>query len=212
MDLLKQTKLLISSKPVMIGNLLNNNGKLSNNLVEKYLIDNQLSKGIYAFWLADNFPIKYNNLNTDVKFKGANNIPVQSNWENNTHNCLYVGKTTDIKQRLQMHLALGTIDWYKNIPKSIKDKVQKQKEDKTYNVEQYYIDNDYILKRNSQCQFRAGFEHLLKKEQGYVNIIELMKKYVIITFIPVDDVANRFYLEDYAIGYYKSWFNLDSER
>ena len=52
---------------------------------------------------------------------------------------LYVGKTTNILGRIGLHLKLGTEDWYKGFDNNKK--------------------GNYIYKKTSSCQLRAGLRH-----------------------------------------------------
>ena len=72
------------------------------------------------------------------------------------------------------------------------------------------IQKHFLVKRTSSCQLRAGIEHLFKNKTR--SSLEEKLKHFGISFYPETDFINRFYLEDLAIGYYRPWFNLDSER
>jgi len=172
-------------------------------LLKDFIVNNEISKakftklfpndrGIYALWLIQDLDTQ---LNLDVQFKGPRNkenIYISSNYSKIEkpfkYQCLYIGKTTNFKNRISMHLMLGTKDWYSG---------------KTA--------TNSILKRNTQCQFRAGFEHILKNSKCSDNR-ELMINSVGLSFVPKESFEDRFFLENLAIGYYKPWFNLDSER
>jgi len=189
----------LSVKPISLFQLLNSSGrKVSGEKfyqainVTKYQI-----KGIYAFWWIGKNKYEFYR---KVAFKGPRNkadnllkvtwkpfVPELCNYQ-----CLYVGKTTNIIQRIGMHLVLQTDDWYDK-PEYIALK-----------------NNNRIVKRTTQCQLRAGLEHLFQNVKE--DHLEILKNEVGITFLPIDDMVERFYLEDLAIGYFRPWFNLDSER
>jgi hypothetical protein len=102
--------------------------------------------------------------------------------------CLYVGKTTNFKERLKDHLLLGT------------DQLPNKGDKK-----------NQLNKKTTACQLRSGFDYLYSKEK--VNIKEKLINHLFVSFYPVkDDFIKRFYLENYFIWRFKPWFNLDSER
>lgn len=200
MDSINKIKQLIpNDETIFIKELCNEKG-LSKEKCAKYF---QGNAGIYAFWWMK--PLDKEKLNFQVEYKAPHNPEkqyIQSEWEFNFANgkfqSLYIGKTTTLINRLSWHLMLDTNEWYNEtkMPKEAKGRWEKNKKQ--------------IFKRNSQCQFRAGFEHLIKNING--GHIDIMKNSVGITFIPEEKFEDRFYIEDLAIGYYRPWFNLDSER
>jgi hypothetical protein len=110
--------------------------------------------------------------------------------------CLYVGKSTDILQRVKWHLLdrVASEAWYDAMER--KDKPYKQPTE------------GFVYKRNSMCQFRAGMEH-----KGYG--LQAIKDNIYISTASPEEpnaVTHRFYLEDLAIGLFRPWFNVDSER
>lgn len=117
---------------------------------------------------------------------------------------LYVGKTTDLKQRIKDHI----------MPKIINREAYFKKI-KTFDREIYKEDRstEVIAKRNTKCQFRAGMEYIFKDKKSnkaYQNMfLNVGVSYVA---IPQKQFKHRFYVEDLAIGLLKPPFNLDSER
>lgn len=172
---------------------------------------NELVSAIYAFWwIGDSSELNDSSkLYLEVKLKGkkinktdkeflknnSNRIDLNGHiihtikWNNDWFNtelpCLYIGKTTNLVSRIGQHLMLKKKEWVYN--------------------------NGFLYKHNSSCQFRSGFEHLF---QNFQNRKDIMLNKVGITFQSFNwnDVADRFYLEDLAIGYLRPWFNIDSER
>ncbi len=197
MNLSNEVKNLANS-PIPLKDVIGSDNKLSKkSLLNNFNINNV--GGIYAFWLIKEFT-NTADLQKKINLWGAGHRKIEVTWEDfkqSNFQCLYIGKTTKLANRISMHLSLGTKEWYNDLP------------------DNRVFTDGHVLKRNSQCQFRAGFEHLLKYFDEDINRIDLIKNHVGITFIPFDGdnhVSTRFYLEDYAIGYYQPWFNLDSER
>lgn len=168
--------------------------------------------GIYSFWwITDISFIQGANLNVTLLGKHIKRVPTIINyrWDIENRNlpiCLYVGKTTTLKNRVSRHLAEGIEwkDWYKS-------KLQTKKVN--------LADNEYNLtyKPNSVCQFRAGLQHLLKNKVE-INTLDDARKFIGFSFLEVNNgddhsgVGERFYLENLAIGIYRPLFNVDSER
>ncbi len=101
---------------------------------------------------------------------------------------LYVGKTTNIRRRMGQHLMLGSTG------KVISSSTRKQRAPTT------------------SCQVRAGVERLFPRKS---NPIELLRTCLGLSFVVLDGdehAANRFYLENLAIGRMRPVFNFDVER
>lgn len=103
------------------------------------------------------------------------------------HIPLYVGKTTKLKTRISQHLLLKFPSRVHGKPKNLKK----------------------VKPKTTSCQLRVGIEHIFPNEE---KIIELMLENIGLSFIKEKLVSERFYLENFAIGYLRPWFNLDSER
>ena len=182
-------------------------------------IDSIESSGVYAIWWNDSISV-LRALNRQIHFqgkvvtinerKGDNTLGQyhihESEWNWNLENspvCLYVGKASNIATRIKQHLELRipSIDWYSPF------KIRRQRE---WQPKTPDISTHFLIKRTSSCQLRAGIEHLFKNEPA--SDIRDKVEHFGISFYPETDFINRFYLEDLAIGYYRPWFNLDSER
>lgn len=147
-----------------------------------------INPSIYAFWL-DNSNKEAEVLHRIVKITGPNgsNEEITLDWNlDNDFILLYVGKTTNFKNRLKKHLLLGTQAWKHNA-------------------------ENYLNKKTSSCQLRAGVEHLIK-HSSIDSGIDFMLSNIRVSVIEMDGLIERFYAEDLAIGKGKPWFNVDSER
>jgi hypothetical protein len=200
----------------MIGHIQTNTkiDLLPNNIapLDEYLKDRCIAlrdvSGIYSFWWLNENTETIEKLYRTAKLKGKqvnNNHQVHDvAWKWNIEKpqiCLYAGKATCIKKRVDQHLQLTTSssDWYGKSYKIHRNK-------KTIVPDRIA---DFLVKRTTACQFRAGIEHLFKHSS-----IELSEKLANIGFSFVEelDLIERFYLEDLAIGIYRPWFNVDVER
>ena len=152
-------------------------------------------KGIYVFWYQKNNE-DIDKLKRNLFIKGPKNSEENKTENNNVtwdydkekeFICLYVGKTTVFKERLKKHLLLGT-DKLKNKGKN----------------------NNQLNKKTTACQLRSVFDYLYSEQE--VDIIDKLKNHLWVSFYPIEDFKERFYLENYFIWKFKPWFNLDSER
>jgi hypothetical protein len=166
--------------------------------------------GIYSFWWINKDASVLEKLYRNTKLKGKKLVDSHQlhdvHWNWNTDKpliCLYAGKATCIQTRMDQHLELSTssTDWYKK-----EYKVYRKQQSRTILPD---ILLDFLVKRTTACQFRAGLEHLFKQSPG-----ELAEKlqHIGFAFIEEKDPVERFYLEDLAIGVYRPWFNVDVER
>lgn len=109
---------------------------------------------------------------------------------------LYIGKTTNLDQRIQQHILNGTKN-YGNVT----------------------TDDGLVNKKTTSCQLRSHLEYILKKDSNN-NVrkpderFSLALENVNIQYFEnnICDFGERFYLEDELIGRLKPWFNVDSER
>ncbi len=184
--------------------------KLYENFInaDLYFIDHNFLdiSAVYGFWWTGSKK-KLIDGKRDIELKGPGNnklhtITWQLSWfpdKLNNKYPLYIGKTQNLQQRISQHLCnnIKSKKWYSvNHLKKFK------------NVQM--INRKRLLKRTSMCQFRAGLEHLFTSN-GFEEIEHIKISYL--EFDKTDEkVAERFYLEDYLIGYLRPWFNLDSER
>ena len=160
-------------------------------------------QAVYCFWWFGSKK-ELGNSETLVKLKGKkisdekkykeHKVTWKTNWfpKGLSRYPLYIGKSTVLASRIKQHLCLSKKYWYTD-----KSMVRKPRH--------------YLIrpKNNTSCQFRSGFEHLFR---GNKMKNEMLLNKVGITFLPIESVAERFYLEDLAIGSLRPWFNLDSER
>ncbi len=155
--------------------------------------------GIYSFWLKDAKLIKAIN-KKEIELHGKReegkairvNAVIDKDWISKaTHNnalCLYVGKTSNIRERMSDHILSQTTK---------------------YITERTPVNN---RKQNSAAQLRIGMERVFKDEPS---ILGKILKYVYFSYIELDGPANavnRFYLEDKYVGQYFPIFNIDIER
>jgi hypothetical protein len=197
--------------------VLNDNLNITR-LKKKFDVDhNDPIMGIYAFWLLNDLD-KTIKLNKVISLIGPDERPTFSIWQDNLTRdsdqmCLYIGKTANFTDRIAMHLMLGTDNWY--CPEKPGELLEKLNE-----LKKKHDNTDFIFKRNSQCQFRAGFEHLFKRVISDDERRSILTNHIGISFheIRPEDggydlsINERYYLENLCIGYFRPWFNLDSER
>ncbi|MGJ8666720.1 MAG: hypothetical protein ACSHW7_10160 [Patiriisocius sp.] len=179
-------------KPInakLIKSFIKNNG-ISSSLLEK-------ESGVYIFWwegsletftkivISSTFLV-----NGKKSHKNQIKICFTKEWINNaTHEgkvCLYVGKTTNLRDRISMHVKLGTPSLWNG----------KKRNSGT--------------KPNTVSQMRIGLETVFNKD-----MLEEIKDNVSLSYQPMNyysEAVNRFYVEDYLIGHYFPLFNIDVER
>lgn len=153
--------------------------------------------GIYAFWWVGNKEeISDKLIHCDYKLKAKKSeselisVKFTNEWiESATIDhkiCLYIGKSTNIKERVAKHLKLNTKDIWKNNSKTSG------------------------FKPNSESQLRIGLERVFTKE-SFDDLLENIE-FSWIALDGYENGINRFYLEDYFIGKYFPLFNIDIER
>jgi len=172
--------------------LINNKMELNyfvNIIGKKYKnFDNLKSMGLYAFWYY-NKNQKINKLYRNLEINGPakKKKSVEWNWNlDNEYICLYIGKTTTLKNRISQHLLLNTSN-LKN------------------------INGCQLNRKTTSCQLRSGFDYLYSKTEN-INIQNELMEHLYLSIYYEPNFINRFYLEDYLIGKLKPWFNVDSER
>ena len=176
-----------------IENELKNNKKEINYYVDlislKYKnFEQKNNSGIYIFWYF-NKSKKLAELNRKLIINGPSNIEQNIEWNWNLDNeyvCLYIGKTRDIQKRISQHLLLKT--------------------DNLTNV-----NGCKLNKKTTSCQLRSGFDYLYSKNKNVYIKNELME-HLYLSIYYEENFINRFYIEDYLIGKFRPWFNVDSER
>jgi hypothetical protein len=205
---------MIDMPAIQLSNLIPNGRLDKSKARQKFDVTQNGEMGIYVFWWhgEKDLPAR-----TSIVLKGPKRdneaedlLPLFWDLEDFPLECqkqqrfpLYIGKTTKFVNRLSMHLAMSTHPW------------------KAVNLEDWVPDDmrkRMLYKPTTSCQFRSGFEHLFgnpNKDRLY-----LLFERVFVSFFPIplvsaqdrSDVKQRFYLEDLAIGFYRPWFNVDSER
>jgi hypothetical protein len=111
---------------------------------------------------------------------------------------LYIGKTTTLFNRVKQHLHLSKEDW-----------MDSRREYRKAESKDVAYQQGFLHKHSTACQFRSGMQHLYPLDKaGFIAKLANIE----LCFMPSSDVQDRFYLEDLAIGYFRPWFNVDSER
>lgn len=150
--------------------------------------------GVYAFWwIGDRDELLQSNRH--IILKGPRGLPVDveyRDWwpEEVKWPCLYVGKSTNIKKRFSLHIkkkCLGRLH--------------------------HPTEGNFKVKPwTTSCQLRLGIEHIFPQEQDPLAVIERNVGFSYNTAFPDNAVTERFFEEDRLVGYYRPWFNIDSER
>tara|TARA_R110002012_G_scaffold299125_1_gene498032 strand:+ start:253 stop:978 length:726 start_codon:yes stop_codon:yes gene_type:complete len=217
---------------------------------EKYAIENIYNgsntniakelkqEGIYAFWWNDeNDLLKNHLLNPDTSYylKGPHDNSEKANhflrviftkeWINNAsqgvHICLYVGKSTNIKSRINGHIKYNIDpEKYNQFDTTIwKDsKSKNQLDDDLSHLWPESKNNERLTKckygfgkkPNTVSQLRIGLERLFNTDA-----LELIKEHVEISFLPYpgkENAVNRFFIEDKLIASLYPILNIDVER
>lgn len=152
----------------------------------KYYIEDDI-KGLYVFWY-NNHDQKAIGLNRAYSVAGPNGMLEQITWDWNLEKdriCLYIGKSTNIKKRISLHLLLGTKRLYDG-------------------------DETMLKKKTTACQLRSGFEYLYLRNN--VDLFEEIQDRIELSYTVEPDFIKRFFYEDMLIGSWRPWFNVDSER
>lgn len=150
--------------------------------------------GVYAFWWLG----KKDELmksNRHIVLKGPNQLPVDVEYKDwwppeLEYPCLYVGKSTNIKNRFSLHIKRKSYGRLHDIPEN--------------NLKQKPV--------TTSCQLRYGIEHIFKNEENPLNIIFQSVGFSFSIKFCDNAIADRFFTEDRLIGTWKPWFNIDSER
>ncbi len=164
------------------------------------LISNRLLKkgGIYTFWWTGKITmLASNKSNRNIILKGAGGksikLLIDDGWlgiESNLPVPLYVGKNaSDLSKRIGQHLRLNSKRMF-----PIGTNIHKRKAPTT------------------SCQLRAGIEHIFPNEKDTRNLILENIGLSYVELHGAEHSANRFYLEDLAIGRMKPVINVDIER
>ncbi|QQX75992.1 MULTISPECIES: hypothetical protein [Aequorivita] len=202
-------------------------------------ISKQLQQeGIYAFWWKnENDLLKNHLLNPDTSYylKGPHDNSEKANhflrvifnkeWINNasqgTHICLYVGKSTNIKSRIngQIKYNIDPKKFNQFDPTIWKDsKSKNQLDDDHSHLWPESKNNERLTKckygfgkkPNTVSQLRIGLERLFNTDA-----LELIKEHVEISFLPYpgkENAVNRFFIEEKLIASLYPILNIDVER
>ena len=150
--------------------------------------------GVYAFWwVGDRQELLQGNRHIILKGPGGQPVDVEYMewWPPEIElPCLYIGKTTNIKQRFSQHIKRGSKGRLHQIPETY----EKQKGVTT------------------SCQLRYGIEHIFINDMQPLEIIFNKVGFSYSTNFPDNAIVERFYMEDRLIGTWRPWFNVDSER
>jgi hypothetical protein len=148
--------------------------------------------GVYAFWWVGERR-KLLAASTHIILPGPGGRAVDVHfmhwWPNGLrYPCLYVGKSTNLRKRFCQHLMRGSDGRVHTIPAS----GRKQKAATT------------------ACQLRYGIEHIFPKERNPPDLIAKNVGFSY-TVYPPEEIAERCFQEDFLIGKWRPWFNVDSE-
>jgi hypothetical protein len=151
--------------------------------------------GVYAFWWTGSTPtLRRRQRHLVLRGPGGRGVRLHftDEWlgiEAGGPFPLYIGKTADsIRTRVRLHLLLGSFE------RVLQGGAQKAKAPTT------------------SCQLRAGIERMFPKAK---TPLELLLDNVGLSYVILDGdphAANRFYLEDLAIGMMRPVLNVDIER
>lgn len=172
-----------------------NNIRLVSEIFKKQAIDLPNSAGVYAFWwLGDKKELM--GANRHIVLKGPKeqlvDVEYQDWWPPELeYPCLYVGKSTNIKNRFSRHIKRGSQN----------------------RLHESHAGNQKAVPCTTSCQLRFGIEHIFPDELDPLALIYRTVGFSFRTDFPEKNaVAERFYEEDRLVGVWRPWFNIDSER
>lgn len=150
--------------------------------------------GIYAFWWMGP-KSKLLSANRHIFLKGPKGRIVKVEygdwWPTELkYPCLYIGKSTNIKNRFSMHIKRGS-------PGRLHEALP---------------DNRKAKPCTTSCQLRFGIEHVFPREGNPLEMIFNNVGFSYKTDFKKNAIAERFYEEDRLVGVWRPWFNIDSER
>lgn len=157
-------------------------------------IDLPESPGVYAFWWLES-RAELLAANRHIVLKGPGERPVDVEYKDwwpadLAHPCLYVGKTTNVKNRFSLHIKRGSPG----------------------RLHEAHAGNIKAKPCTTSCQLRFGIEHIFPAEQDPLGIIFRAVGFSYRTDFPDNAIAERFFEEDRLVGTWRPWFNIDSER
>lgn len=157
-------------------------------------IDLPAGPGVYAFWwIGPKSDLMSANRHIVLKGPGEHPVDVEyRDWwpKELIHPCLYVGKSTNIKKRFSLHI----------------------KRDCPGRLHQAHPRNVKAKPHTTSCQLRFGIEHVFPMEEAPLMIIFKHVGFSYRTNFPDNAIAERFFEEDRLVGFWRPWFNVDSER
>lgn len=154
--------------------------------------------GVYAFWWTGPISkLRSKKCNRKLKLKGPGGslvtLEIDNEWlgiRTKLPIPLYVGKSAaNISKRVGQHLRLKEERMFSRGGGAKKKKAP-----------------------TTSCQLRAGIEHMFKKEGNTRSLILDNIGFSFVLLDGVSNAANRFYLEDLAIGLMRPPLNVDIER
>lgn len=157
-------------------------------------IDLPEQPGIYAFWwIGDRKQLLA--ANRHIVLKGPRGLPVNVEyhdwWPRDlVYPCLYVGKSTNIKNRFSLHIK-------RNCPGRL---------------HAAHPENWKAKPNTTSYQIRWGIEHIFPQEEHPLTLIFSSVGFSYRTDFPENAIAERFFEEDRLVGTWRPWFNIDSER
>lgn len=192
---------LENSSPVLVKDLLESNSTIDFASLKK-------KAGVYAFWWeGDSTQLKREINEQRYKLKGPANrkelIPVKicEDWlkaaTKDNRICLYVGKTTNLNQRISGHLRYTVKDIW-----TTKNGINRTAEPFSFEK-----------KPNTVSQLRIGLERIFQAHS-----LEYIQNHIAISWLELGDddevnnAVNRFYIEDKMVADLFPIFNVDVER
>jgi len=150
--------------------------------------------GVYAFWWVGE-KAELLSGNRHIVLKGPREQPVdvqyQDWWPDElSYPCLYVGKTTNLKNRFALHIKRGS----------------------TGRLHQALSGNVKPKPCTTSCQLRFGIEHVFPQHGDPLALIFANVGFSFRNDFADNAVAERFFEEDRLVGNWRPWFNIDSER
>jgi hypothetical protein len=157
-------------------------------------IDLPEEPGVYAFWWLAPKP-QLMAANRHIVLKGPKEQPVDVEYKDwwppeLTYPCLYVGKSTNIKNRFSQHIKRGSPG----------------------RLHQAHPGNKKAKPCTTSCQLRFGIEHIFPEDPNPLKLIFSSIGFSYSTDFKENAIAERFYEEDRLVGVWRPWFNIDSER
>ncbi|HFQ5342904.1 TPA: hypothetical protein ACGVA0_004535, partial [Vibrio vulnificus] len=151
--------------------------------------------GVYVFWwLGDKDTLMKSNRTQILKGPKGEAVPITfEDWwpEFLEYPCLYVGRTTNLKKRISLHLKRRCKGRLHTIPKT----------------------NEKLKAVTTSCQLRYGIEHVFPEHDEPLELISESVGFSYLSdFSSGNSTVERFFTEDLLIGKYRPWFNIDSER